>query len=122
MKKLNRKETEQLSALLKRAISNSQFTLAVASPYPDDDKDGWKRDGWEFNDMHNGNATTFDSANVEVCYDVEDDEGIPEEAQHGVRDTVTVFVPDGSLCFLAAGVGPEEMDNLLSIRNAMANV
>lgn len=99
------KESATLARLLKRAIANGQFSLQVASPYPDDQ---WKRDGWRFNDRHDGMACASNRWNVEhgiaegdhVNYD--DTPGAPEFIT-GKRAGVCVYVGERDLSLIAGG-------------------
>ena len=63
MKQLNAQETETLAELLKRAIANSQLNLHVASPYAKGED--WKKDGWDWNDRHDGNSYSSTEWHVE---------------------------------------------------------
>lgn len=103
-----------METLMKRAIANSQLNIAVASPYAAGED--WKADGWTFNDRHDGNAAGSDAWNVEVV-DMNGED--PETGKEYTRPELTVFVDDGSLCYLT-GILPQEADAVVAARKARA--
>lgn len=108
--KLTRDEAETMAGLLRRAIVNNQLNLHVASPY--ENEADWKRDGWAWNDRHDGNAVNGDGWHVEVCEDVTDgeDDDVP-------RYEVQIYVDDESLCFLACSMRRAQLDRAIDLAN-----
>ena len=109
MKELNNKEAEQLKELLKRAVSNYQLEIKVASPF-DGEGEPWKMLGFDFNDRHDGNSVSG-NWNIETAI---------EELENTEKVKVSIFVDDDSLCFLA-GVSTEEADVIVSVRDERGN-
>ena len=95
MKILTEPEARQLENLLKRAIANGQFNLNVASPYADDQ---WKRDGWDWNDRHDGHSVNSNDWHSEMAIASGED---PETDVEYTRPEVTVYVDNRSLRYLA---------------------
>lgn len=118
--KLSPDEAQHLAALLRRAIAHNQLNLHVASPYENDED--WRRDGWEFNDMHNGNAANSCSWNVDVCDDVPNDFPDGEEGDDTeTRSEVQIYVDDDSLAYLAASMTGDGLNRALNVaREALA--
>lgn len=106
MKELNEKEAGQLEELLKRAISNGQLGLHVASPFEGEGKP-WEAFGFDFNDRHDGRSVSGAGWDVETVF-------MDDEAEHA---KVSVYVDDDSLCFLA-GISIEEADAVVAARKA----
>lgn len=114
MKQLNTSETKTLAVLLKRAIANSQLNIHVASPYAEGED--WKKDGWDWNDRHDGNAYTSTEWHVE---DVDSSGEDPETGKEYNRPEICLYVDDATLCSLA-GILPEEADAVVAARKARA--
>ena len=126
MKQLNEKEIETLATLLRRAQDHNQISIAVASPYtPLDEARGetWQKDGWTFNDRHDGNSISFAACNVETsCGDGDEPivkDGKTEWQEYKNRHEVCIFVPDNLLTHLT-GILPEEADAVVAARKARA--
>jgi hypothetical protein len=115
MKQLNASETETLAALLKRAIANSQLNLHVASPYAEGED--WKKDGWDWNDRHDGNSYTSNDWHVESVDSSGED---PETGKEYNRPEICIYVDDTALCSLT-GILPEEADAVTAARRARAS-
>lgn len=123
MKQLTKTEIETLAALLIRAQETNQLNLNVASPYAEGED--WKKDGWTFNDRHDGNGVNLKECNVEVAVGSGDEpvfkagQDEPDWKEYKNRPEVTVFIDDRSLCSLT-GILPEEADAVVAARWARA--
>lgn len=92
MKQLNMTEAEALAALLKRAIASGQLNLHVASPYAKGED--WKKDGWDWNDRHDGNAISSTEWHVEV-YNMNGED--PETDKEYQRPELSIYVDNDEL-------------------------
>jgi hypothetical protein len=124
MKQLTKSEIETLAALLRRAQETRQLNINVASPYAEGQD--WKKDGWTFNDRHDGNAVLLSGCNVEVSVGsgeepvFKGDESEPEWKEYKNRPEVAIFVDDRSLCSLF-GISVEEANAVYEAKKARAS-
>ena len=108
MKALTSTEADTLANLLRRAIANHQLSLHVASPYENDVD--WRRDGWSFNDRHDGNAVIGEDWHVNCADDVTEEDAAPVP-------TVEIYVDDESLCFLACSMTRRGLNRAVDLAN-----
>lgn len=100
MKPLTQKEVTKLKSLLRRAIANYQFNLAVAVPYSEM---GLVNDGeFEIDDTHSGNAFSSNAFLVDN-FQCEGEEPVFDKKDNQIgwkdykREELTVYIQEDAL-------------------------
>ena len=101
---ITEKESEVFAELLKRAIDCGQLQINLKSPYADPAEA--VRDGWSWNDRHDGNAVSSDTWVVEqgMCggdHVIDHDDGGEPIWHEGPLALVSLYVDQSDIASLA---------------------